>query len=399
MESSINMLEKLDDHCLYEILEQKCIDIDELCELKETCPHLEGIAVRAFRKNFKQTDENNNSVMTSWPLEKIVKCLRHFGEHFTTFCLDGHDCSVPRMLADYCQNIVNLQGNSVCDIALKGFYSRLEQFDHSRGRFDGSSLFDDSSALTHLTLAHCEAVLPDQCLSQLKHVKLVRVQLHPENLVKFAQQNDQISSLEVSNINDSFQGAIEHLVNLKELTYMFNAADREPTTFACFEGLTKLEILKVHLSTESIRNVLNALHTANAPLTSLTMTYSKSDQQVIETICQLKGIRTLHFEYDRRISFRTNYIHSVNGRDLQQIGDQLPHLSDLVCESDDVNVRDILMAIKNAKHLERAHFKISEFDYERESENIQDISALASKRQIFVTIEIFDRLVSDLIIN
>lgn len=394
MESSQKMLEILNDKCLYEILEQNCIDVDDLGEIGATCTHLQEIAHQIFRKKFKLIDDNNNIVMAEWPVEKLVKCLRHFGDHFTTFRLDGQNYRVPRLLANYCKNIVDLKGNFVCDLGLKMFYSKLEQLEHNRGRFDGVNQFLDNSSLRRLSLAYCEANLPEKRLSQLEYLKLFRVSLFPGNIITFSQQNDQIASLEIWFSDDLFVHAFQHLVNLKELIYMFDHSDKEPATLTGFENLTKLATLRVQMSTDSTLKVLNALRAANAPLTSLTMTYIRSNYQVIPMICQFKKIRTLHFEYDRKKYSSQEYIHSVNGQGLQQIINDLPQLADIGCESDDIQVADILEAIQNAKQLQRAYFKIEVSDYEQESANIRAISALASKRRIYVKIEFFDRLVS-----
>lgn len=199
-------------------------------------------------------------------------------------------------------------------------------------------------------------------------------------------------------VNDYLMDAIQHLIELRALTYMFNEDhhNEEPTTFTYFKHLKKLETLRVQISTGAICNILSALHRANAPLTSLTMTYNASNKQIIDTICDnyCKFISKLHFKYDRA-SHHEDYIHNIDGEDLQKIINHLPQLTDIGCESDDIKVADILQALQTSNELRTAYFKIDVFDFEREYSNIRSISELARCRMMNVTIEICDKMVSE----
>lgn len=393
--SSKSILHQLNLNCLYLILEQNCLDIDDLGEVNSTCVQLQAIAQRIFRNKFRQIDENNNDVMASWSAEKMAKCLRNFGENFTTFCLDGHEYRVPRQLAQYCNNIVSLSGNLYCDPGMKRLYSNLQHLEHSGGTFIPWLLFNEDSPLKHLSLTRCPAILPEYRMSQLEHVKLIRTTLYSENMQTFALHNQQISHLEISSVNGYFLEAIQLLVNLKELTYIFKETNNEPTNLTPFQALSKLERLIVQLSPDGIWKIVSALHTANAPLTHLKMICNRANKGIIRAICKCKGIQLLHFSYDRKHPYRSEYFHTVNGEDLLDIVKNLPQLTNIGCESDDIRIEDILQALKTSKQLQQAYFKIDVNDYEREWTNIEDIAELARKRQISVTIEVFDRLVSD----
>lgn len=376
MESSHHILEYLNDDCLYEIIRQDCIDIDDLIEVALTCTRLQYIAGQVFRTKFRNHNHFEN--MRFWTLEQLATFLRLFGEFCRTFVIDWEQMksftdvgAVLRLLTEHCKSLVSLKlfredsteylrfvanptlRDSVDSVELP----KLVDFSHLK--------FDAHLPLEVLKIHNCRAEIPEQHFPQLQVVVLCRVWLRQQNVDQFFKLNPQIIRMKYSPDIlhlQSLGDAMKYLVNLEELTYLTGKAacgyyDGD-TNHACFEQLKKLRWLRIETSDRDTCSILNALHKISAPLESLNVVIFQRTMEVsvnllINTICQFKSIKQLAMKH-----FRSGMENDFQGRHLIQLVDNLPQLEHISCSSSGITFRNISDMLRQPNQLQSVFFKI-----------------------------------------
>lgn len=400
MDSSPNILEYLNDDCLYEIMKQKCIDINDLMEMAATCERLEYIAQQVFCNKFRNKDHFEE--MKLWTLDRLAMFLRLFGQFCRTIAIDWEQMKsftdinrVLHLITKYCKSLVSLK------LFREDATEYLSFVSSTRSRtelktvempkvVDFSRLkFYPDLPLEVLKLHNCQVEIPEQHFSQLKVVVLCRVWLRQENVDQFFKLNPQIVRMkyapDVLNLQ-SLGDAIKHLVNLEVLTYLTGKAAcgyfHSDTDNTCFEQLKKLRWLRIETSDRDTCNILNALHRISAPLGSLNVvlfhrTIEVSVNMLINTICQFKLLKELMIMH-----FRSGMANDFQGQHLIQLIDNLPLLEHISCSSSNINFRDISDMLEQPNQLQSAFFKIAPRGPLTDLPTIESIATRAKNRKI-----------------
>lgn len=388
-------LELLDDDCVREILARDEIDVEEMLEIASTCARFQQLAQQIFPLKFVQI--NHWDKMENWPLEKVERYLRYFGENYSTFDVNftPKPDAVLRLLKLHCKNLVNLRCSGYGHIAfieLEQLFSRLVQYEQSFGLFVALRLFGKKSPLEKLALNNCTVYFPERCMPKLQHIKLNAVQLKHENSKKFFQLNPQIIRLEVydpcSTIN---LNNIAQLENLEEFLYFTDLRTNKNThqALACFRSLIKLRKLQLRASNNCILQILEGLLLGDAPLESLSLEFIELHISIIQKICKNKSIKQLQL----RVSSTARPFEQCK---LMEIVSNMPQLEHIHCDT--IKIEDVHGVLRDSKNIHSALFIVRLPNLDRDySTIISDISQISRARNILVDIEIlsYRNLVSD----
>lgn len=349
MDFSGNILDALNDDCLYEIFTRKCIDINDLMEVASTCQRCQWIAKRVFRTRFKHA--NHFAPMINWPLDKFENYLQLFGE----FCevLDIHvlKCDqnkLLRLITKYCKNVTDIRCCGKIDFSeFKQFFSKLINLEYSKGTFNGDHLFEDDASIKSLKFCSATVNFPLKKLPNLQHVFLYAVRSTASTT--FFQLNNQITTLYLNNfiVKSHLNESLKHLVNLTEFTYWYDRYNNI-TNYSCFENMSNLRKLDFILDKDRAYNVLSSLHRGNAPLESLVVGNFCAHKQTIDLICQYKSIERL-------------VTHCACAfKDVLEVIDNMPQLKHICCDMFDVE--NALEILQHSTALQSALFKVTRLD-------------------------------------
>lgn len=373
---SQNTLNALNYDCLYEVVQQNCINIGDLVEIASTCTQLQAAAAQVFRIKYKE--QNCARRMSRWSNEKVDRFLKLFGsycEKFTTHFFEDPE-SVQPLVLKYSENLKYLGWTGNCNEGHKQLFAKLVGLEHHSGKFEGNALFDSNSPIEKMQLWNCEVELPQQLLPKLQHVILQQTKMSAENITGFCQQNPQLLSVELNQIQVTSRSTvvIDQLKNLEKLTYIVGYVSEH---FLSFANLGKLKEINLKVSCDNTVDIMNALHKAKAPLESVQLVYFSIHTEVnmSDLICQFSGIKYLRFRS------------SMDGQDLLRIISSLPQLEDIDCESLRIKMVHIRNMLRHSNKLKSASFNVWEFDYVNEYSYLSEISAIARNSSIAVRID------------
>lgn len=387
--------ESLDNDCVREILARDDIDIAGLVEIASTCTRFQELAQQIFPFKFAQINHWEN--MENWPLEKVERYLRYFGENCYTFDVSftANPDTVLRLLKLHCKNLVHLRCTGydhIGFIELKQLFSKLVQYEQSFGLFVALCVFGKNSPLEKLALNNCTVYFPEQRMPNLRHIKLNSVSLNKENCNKFLQLNPQIRRLELydpcSTININI---IAQLENLEEFLYFtdLHIIKNSQSLFACFGFLTKLKKFQLRASNSCMFHILDGLQFANAPLESLSLESNELHLSIVQKICENKNIKQLKLR-------ATSTVRVFEQQKLSDIVMNMPQLEHIHCDT--IKIEDVYGVLRDSTHLNSAFFVVRLPNLDRDySAIIWNISQTSKSRNIRVDIEIlsYENVVSE----
>lgn len=383
-QSSQPTLHALDDECLFELFTH-FTDIEDVLELGSTCKRFLGIAQKVYCSKFQKIDHSGQ--MICWPIKKIERYLKHFGEFCETF--DSNDSKELCLLGKYCKNLTKLRCNSqwTCNKHLKSIFPNLVEFETSGDFYYGAELFGDNSPLQKLTLVDCDVTFPAKHFPNLRHVELKAITWYSSATIdNFFKLNTQITRLELCH-GTQLKSAVRHLENLEEFTYLIDEYAAEGD----YEGLknfTKLKKLTLNMwkdeyepDARAVRKVLLALWRANPPLEHLTLDAFVDFSYTAFAITRFPALRTLVL---KEISCS---MLDEDDEELVSIG-RIAQMEHIICEAPVLSLRLIRVFVDYSREkLRSALFIISpDSPYQCETPELEEISAIADERELNVEI-------------
>lgn len=235
-ESLERMLDLLNNDCLYAILMQAPIGIDELLNIAQTCDRLEVVAKMAFRSKYRD-QIYRVQIPDYWTLQKIEAFFRIFGDCCKQFWLLTRPFKVTsavilwEIIAKYCTAVVDIKisGGTLPEaMKFRSIFSKLEVLRMETSTIDLTKIFDTNKNVKVLELHECEITLPSKTFPELKELVLKQCSNRgSSNSVKrFFQRNPQLVQLDMTlnKFERTFRitDAIKHLVNLEKLTWVWD---------------------------------------------------------------------------------------------------------------------------------------------------------------------------------
>lgn len=312
-----NILNALDDHCLYEIFNQ-FDTLSMLFSIANTCVRFSKVAKEVFTSKFK--DKTICIATMKWgqlKMPQVIPVLYHFGLSIDSLyigCIDidGDYGGLPlssyflKIINKYCKHLTNLSIsfenlNSQTLTEISPLLSRLKKLCFHN--FFSFNLFSEfiticSQLETFEIYPPCLSnfTLPAITLPKLKKFHLLGTEDNVESIEPFLMSNPQLEIIEISFPSNIICRCIgQYMTNLRELElndwqYELNDIENINLDIEHLRGIK----LKWHGNYQIIASHIQQLIESDVLLIEDVSVWNTSiDRAVINNICQLKTIKAL----------------------------------------------------------------------------------------------------------
>lgn len=347
-DSPLNILNALNDHCLFKIFEENALEMSDLGAIGRVCKRFYRIAQRIYSRKYRNATNDDRRFGMLCRFYDHFYC---FGSTITSLNLTRlhHQPAVLGMLAEHCPNLVSL----TCDVREKSTYSDLHKlsaylkelhlyFHLQRvAACDLDQILGENSSLELLDLHSNNAPvhLPTVILPHLVDLQMCRVILSAAG--DFFEKNKRLKKLTLDDASIEFEDSEKsfgHLSNLQE--------------FSCIFYVELFPLRRKYgrefNEPEHVRPILESLIKCNAPLEKVVV--KNPLRMDLVTLCIIKDIRNVKY-LDITLDFAHN--------DVFDIFENLHNLNEVRIEGEDLTIRNIFSGLLvSTEKLKKAWFKI-----------------------------------------
>lgn len=290
-----NILQYLNDDCLWDIFRMRALDQDDLCAAASACVRFNGAARQAFVSRYRR----ELKLHFKWPFRRYVALLRLFGDCITSIDVGfvgsthAYGDVVLGLIAFHCRHIERLE----CAL-LRPMTSAIARFE--RRKCSGVEEAMPFGQLRSLKLVgYCGNSLEAMPVLRLPHL----VDLHISYLSmsgageaeQFFRSHRQIKRLALSSVEPSFR-ADKILLLLADLEELHIRGSPGIGDLRCVGQLKRLKVLTCcKLSDRDVRLALHAISDGHVQLQRLTIIGEKlpaiaaSIGSLEYVACELRG--------------------------------------------------------------------------------------------------------------
>lgn len=327
---------RLNNLCILKIF--KCMDKAALCCMANVCKRFRSLVNMEFRCRYIKENTFTIGHDLLHDVSTFRRVLCKYGKYVSNFDMFGlnHIKEIEADLFDkYCPK---LKYFSVYDKIIncttdKSLFRRLIELTVSSCKFTGNvdKLFENCLQLEKLNFSG--DLIEFKNVFVKKFPKLTTFELYTTNLNRtvdnahdeldtFLKLNPQLTKFCCSNwLNDvHILSIVANVPNLKELhltlCYSINQTPDAVLKLAELKSLKRLKLKTFDRYNEMIAPLMNAFANANIHLTSVSLSMPKMDPMIIQSVANLKTIRTL----------RLDNVTEIKGIDLVPLAVELPFL-------------------------------------------------------------------------
>lgn len=350
-DSPLNILNALNDDCLFQIFEANALEMSDLAAIGSVCERFNRIIKRIYQRKYSTTTNDDRRFGMLFQYYDHFHC---FGSTITALNLTRlhHQPVALGMVAEHCKNLVSF----TCDVRDKSTFSDLRKLsarlkelhlyfhlDRVASR-DLDRILGEHSSLELLDLHSNNAPvrLPTVMLPHLIDFQMCRIIL--TSVGDFFLKNKHLKKLKIHDALISFKDSDESFIGLSNLQ-----------EFSCifYEELFELrrKYRREFNGRGHAHGILQKLINCNAPLEKLVVKNPLRMDLALFEICIIRNIKYLDVTLD--------FGNAGNLVRLRNIFERLDNLKVVRIESEDLTIGNMLEALRASNEkLTMARFQI-----------------------------------------